>query len=114
MPLLFSYGTLQQEEIQLKTFGRKLQGEKDQLIGYEPALVQITDQELAARLHRTHHDNVLATGDEWSNVHGTAFEVTDAELELADQFEAPFEYQRVAGPLASGKQAWFYVHAPKS
>ena len=112
MPLLFSYGTLQQEEIQLKTFGRKLHGEKDLLIGYEPALVQITDPQIAARVGRTHHDNVLATGDDWSNVQGTAFEVTDAELALADQFEAPFEYQRVAGPLASGKEAWFYVHAP--
>ena len=26
MPLLFSYGTLQQEEVQLSTFGRKLEG----------------------------------------------------------------------------------------
>ena len=112
MPLLFSYGTLQQEDVQLKTFGRKLQGEKDLLIGYEPALVQIVDPQVAARLGRTHHDNVLATGDDWSSVQGTAFEVTDAELEIADTFEAPFEYQRVAGPLASGKEAWFYVYGP--
>ena len=112
MPLLFSYGALQQEEVQLKTFGRKLKGEKDLLVGYEPGLVQIMDPEVAARLGRTHHDNVKATGDDWSNVQGTAFEITDAELELADKFEAPFEYQRVAGPLASGKEAWFYVHAP--
>ena len=114
MPLLFSYGTLQQEEVQLKTFGRTLQGEKDLLIGYEPALVQIMDPEVAARLGRTHHDNVLATGDDWSSVQGTAFEVTDAELEIADKFEAPFEYQRVAGPLASGKEAWFYVYGPSA
>ena len=113
MPLLFSYGTLQQEEVQLKAFGRKLQGEKDLLIGYEPALVQITDPRISARIGRTHHDNVLATGDEWSNVQGTVFEVTDAELMLADQFEVEFEYQRVAGPLASGKEAWFYVYAPE-
>lgn len=114
MPLLFSYGTLQQEDVQLKTFGRKLEGEKDLLIGYEPALVQITDPQVKSRVGRTHHDNVLATGDEWSNVQGTVFEVTDAELALADHFEAAFAYQRLAGPLASGKEAWFYVHAPKS
>ena len=31
-------------------------------------------------LRRTHHDNVKPTGDDWSNVQGTVFEVTDAEL----------------------------------
>lgn len=31
---LFSYGTLQQETVQLSTFGRKLQGTADVLIGY--------------------------------------------------------------------------------
>ena len=34
MPLLFSYGTLQHEEVQLSTFGRKLAGEKDLIVGY--------------------------------------------------------------------------------
>jgi hypothetical protein len=110
MPLLFSYGTLQQEDVQLKTFGRKLEGQKDLLIGYEPSLVPITDPELAARLKRTHHDNAAHTGDDWSNVQGTAFEVTDAELALADRFEAEFAYKRVAVNLASGNDAFVYVH----
>ena len=61
MPLLFSYGTLQQEEVQLSTFGRKLDGEKDLLLGYEPSLVKIPDAAVAQRLGRTHHDNVTAT-----------------------------------------------------
>ncbi len=29
MPDLFSYGTLQKEQVQIETFGRILQGEKD-------------------------------------------------------------------------------------
>ena len=37
MPLLFSYGTLQHEEVQVSTFGRKLAGEKDLIVGYEPS-----------------------------------------------------------------------------
>ena len=110
MPLLFSYGTLQQEEVQLRIFGRKLQGEKDLLHGYEPSLVKIADRAVAARLGRTHHDNVSATGDDWSTVQGTVFEVTDDELAKADQFEAEFAYQRIKGTLASGKEAWVYVH----
>ena len=112
MPLLFSYGTLQHEEVQLSTFGRKLDGEKDQLVGYEPSLVKIPDPAVAARLGRTHHDNVKPTGDEWSNVQGTVFEVTDDELARADRFEAEFFYERINASLASGKEAWVYVHAP--
>jgi hypothetical protein len=111
MPLLFSYGTLQHEDVQLATFGRALAGEKDLLVGYEPSLVAIPDPAIAARLKKTHHDNVKNTGDDWSNVQGTAFEVTDAELSQADLYEAEFHYRRVMVPLASGKQAWVYVHA---
>lgn len=110
MPLLFSYGTLQHEEVQLSTFGRKLEGEKDLLIGYEPSLVKIEDHALAERLKKTHHDNVKNTGDDWSSVQGTVFEVTDAELAMADEHESQFDYRRVNVPLASGKEAWVYVH----
>ncbi len=111
MPLLFSYGSLQQEEVQISTFGRKLGGEKDLLTGYEPSLVKIPDPEVAKRLKKLHHDNVKKTDDEWSNVQGTVFDVTDAELALADTFEAQFNYKRVVVPLASGRDAWVYVHA---
>ena len=111
MPLLFSYGTLQQEEVQLSTFGRKLEGEKDLLLGYEPSLVRIPDPAVAARLGRTHHDNVTATGDDWSSVQGTVFEVSDEELARSDRFEAEFAYRRVTAALASGKEAWVYIHA---
>lgn len=114
MPLLFSYGTLQHEDVQLKTFGRKLQGEKDLLLGYEPSLVRIPDPAVAKRLGRTHHDNATATGDDWSTIQGTVFEVTDDELAKADRFEAEFAYSRVNGALASGKEAWVYVHAAGS
>ena len=85
MPRLFSYGTLQHEDVQISTFGRKLEGEKDLLIGYEPSLVKIPDPELAKRLHKLHHDNVSKTGDDWSSVQGTVFEVTDAELAKAER-----------------------------
>jgi gamma-glutamylcyclotransferase (GGCT)/AIG2-like uncharacterized protein YtfP len=110
MPLLFSYGTLQQEEVQVKTFGRKLTGDKDLLSGYEPSLLKITDPAVAARLGKTHHDNIKPTGDEWSNVQGTALEVTDADLVLADTYEAEFEYQRIEVELSSGNKAWVFVY----
>ena len=111
MARLFSYGTLQQEEVQLSTFGRKLDGQKDLITGYEPSLLKITDPALAARLGKSHHDNISPTGDDWSNVQGTVFEVTEAELAMADTFEGRFFYKRVTVNLASGTDAWVYVHA---
>lgn len=110
MPRLFSYGSLQQEEVQVATFGRKLDGEPDLLIGYEPSLVKIADPAVAERLKKTHHDNARPTGDEWSSIQGTAFEVTDAELAHADAFEQQYNYARVNVKLASGNDAWVYLH----
>ncbi len=111
MPLLFSYGTLQHEDVQLSTFGRRLDGQSDELPRFERSLVRIDDPQVAATLGRTHHDNVTFTGSEESRVPGTVFEITDAELARADAFEAPFFYKRVAAKLASGRQAWVYVSA---
>lgn len=110
MPLLFSYGTLQLPEIQMATFGRNLGGQKDELVGYQPSLVTITDLAIAARLQKTHHNNVIKSADANSRVAGTAFEVTDAELAQADIYEAEFKYIRVLAPLRSGRETWVYVH----
>jgi gamma-glutamylcyclotransferase (GGCT)/AIG2-like uncharacterized protein YtfP len=60
---------------------------------------------------RTHHANVIFTGCAGSRVPGTVFEVTDAELVAADEYERPASYERVAVTLASGKEAWVYVNA---
>ena len=114
MPLLFSYGTLQQKDVQRATFGRLLHGHRDELPGYEPSLVEIEDPRQAAAAGRTHHANVIFNGRAGSRVPGTVFEVTDAELAAADEYERPASYERVAVTLASGKQAWVYVHAPSS
>lgn len=54
MPLLFSYGTLQLETVQLATFGRKLHAQMDQLPRFELALVPITDQAIAEKLGLKH------------------------------------------------------------
>ena len=85
MPLLFSYGTLQQESVQLSTFGRLVQGQKDELPGFEQSLARIEDPQLVATSGNTHHANATFNGREDSRVSGTAFEITDAELAAADQ-----------------------------
>ena len=41
-----------------------------------------------------------------TRVQGTAFEVTDAELAAADDYERDADYIRIAVVLASGHPAW--------
>jgi gamma-glutamylcyclotransferase (GGCT)/AIG2-like uncharacterized protein YtfP len=111
MPLLFSYGTLQQDDVQLSTFGRLLHGQRDELPRFEPSLVKIEDSQVVATSGKTHHANVTFNGRNDSRVSGTVFEVTDAELAAADRYEQLAAYKRVAAMLASGKLAWVYVDA---
>jgi hypothetical protein len=111
MPLLFSYGTLQREDVQLTTFGRRLSGTRDELVGFESSLVPVADPELAAAAGMTHHVNAAFTGTPESRVRGTAFEVTDAEIALADKYEQRAAYTRIHVTLASGRHAWVYVDA---
>ena len=111
MPLLFSYGTLQHDDVQLSTFGRLLQGHPDELPGFEPSVVAIEDPHVVTTTGRTHHANVTFNGRPGSRVGGTVFEVTDAELAAADQFERLAAYVRAPVILESGKQAWVYMDA---
>ena len=109
MPLLFSYGTLQEDDVQLSTFGRLLQGQRDELPGWEPSSVRIEDPQLVATSGRTHHANVTFNGRDDGRVRGTVFEVTEAELAAADRYEERAAYKRVSVLLASGKTAWVYI-----
>ena len=110
MPLLFSYGTLQQEQVQRATFGRLLTGRPDALPGFETSLVRIEDPQVVATSGSTHHPIVRPSADPASCVAGTVFEVTDAELLEADAYEVS-AYRRIRVRLASGVQAFVYVDA---
>ena len=109
MPLLFSYGTLQREDVQLSTFGRRLAGDSDELPRFEPSSVKIDDPQVVASTGRTHHANVTFNGNAASRVPGMVFEITDAELASVDKYEAAFSYGRVDAAVASGRQVWVYV-----
>lgn len=101
MPLLFSYGTLQDEDVQLSTFGRRLEGRADELPGYVRSQVTIGTSAYA---------NVTASGRDGSRVRGTVFEISDAELAAADLYERDASYERMRATLASGTPAWVYFH----
>lgn len=110
MPLLFSYGTLQLDAVQLSTFGRLLHGHRDELVGWEQSLFKIEDPRFVATSGKSHHAIVKYNGRNESRVSGMVFEVSDRELADADQYE-PAGYARVSAMLASGKQAWVYADA---
>jgi gamma-glutamylcyclotransferase (GGCT)/AIG2-like uncharacterized protein YtfP len=109
MPLLFSYGTLQHDNVQMAIFGRLLQGQPDALPEFEPSSVPIEDPQVLATSGMTHYANVTFNGRKGSHVSGTVFEITHAEFAAADRYEQPAGYKRMVAPLASGKQAWVYV-----
>ena len=93
MPLLFSYGTLQQESVQLSTFGRLLSGQPDELVGFEQSVLRIDDAEFVATSGQADHAIVRFNGRRDSRVSGTVFEVSDRELASADAYE-PAGYKR--------------------
>jgi gamma-glutamylcyclotransferase (GGCT)/AIG2-like uncharacterized protein YtfP len=105
---LFSYGTLRQEEVQLATFGRRLEGRHDALIGYALELIQIQDQNFVAK-NGAHHRNLQFTGNVSDVVEGVTLAVTREELEQADAYE-PHDYERARVQLKSGYYAWVYLH----
>jgi gamma-glutamylcyclotransferase (GGCT)/AIG2-like uncharacterized protein YtfP len=110
MALLFSYGTLQQEDVQLAIFDRTLRGDQDELMGYEQALVLVEDPVVIATSGKTHHTIVRPSGDPSSRIKGTVYQLTQAELHRADLYEVA-AYKRTLANLASGREAWVYVDA---
>lgn len=105
---LFSYGTLQQANVQLSTFGRLLNGTPDALVGFKNELVEITDPDVLAKSGERFHPIVRRSGDAADRVAGTVFEITAAELAAADAYEVS-DYQRIEALLASSSKAWVYV-----
>ncbi len=107
---LFSYGTLQKEEIQFALFGRSLTGSRDVLIGYEISATEITDEAFLLRGEQKEQLTLVPSGDKEGKIEGTVFIVSEDELVLADKYE-PGSYERIKVGLESGKQAWVYLAA---
>jgi len=94
MKLLFSYGTLQDVQVQIETFGRELTGASEVLLGYQLELVKIEDEAVVKLSGKTHHP-IAILGNKTSEI---------------DQYEVD-AYQRVLGKMQSGIEAWVYVSA---
>lgn len=107
---LFSYGTLQLEQVQLETFGRELERKADALLGFKQTPLEITDPEVLKISGERFHPIVLASSDPMDTVAGTVFWITPDELAAADRYEVS-DYHRVEAGLVSGGKAWVYVKA---
>lgn len=105
---LFSYGTLQQPEVQLANFGRLLVGTADTLSGFRVDMVEITDPVVLAQSGEAFHPILRVSGDQRDIVAGTAFIVSQIDVQRADLYEVD-DYHRVAVTLNSGMSAWVYV-----
>jgi gamma-glutamylcyclotransferase (GGCT)/AIG2-like uncharacterized protein YtfP len=110
---LFSYGTLRQENVQLATFGRRLEGKADTLPGFAVSPMTITDAHVVATSGSAVHTIARRSGNPADRVPGIVFLLTPAEIEAADRYEAgPIERIRVR--LESGAEAWVYVASGSS
>ena len=111
MPWLFSYGTLQLESVQLATFGRRLSGKRDAIVGFQESVMAMTDPEVIALSGKTHHPMASFTGNARHRVSGVAFEISEDELLRADGYETHPAYRRFEARLESGGTAWVYADA---
>ncbi len=96
---LFTYGTLQEEAVQMAHFQRKLEGEPDALTYYRIADELVADA----------YPNVIYTGDPEDVVKGITYLLTDKELLKADAYEGQ-AYERIEIEVCSGKKAWLYLN----
>ena len=76
MEYLFTYGTLQLTSVQLSTFGRKLEGKPDALVGYRLVMIKIQDEDFVAKSGTADHRNLQFTGNASDIVEGMVFKVT--------------------------------------
>ena len=105
---LFSYGTLQQPEVQLVTFGRLLSGVPDALQCYRLEPLAITDPHVIEVSGKAVHSIACATGNADDRIPGLVFELSESELAATDAYEVDV-YARVEVTLESGRAAWVYV-----
>ena len=104
---LFSYGTLQRDDVQLELFGRLLHGTKDILKNYKIASIEIKDESFLAKGEERFQKTLVISEDDADFIEGTIFELSAKELSLADTYE-PDNYHRIQVTLQSGKEAWIY------
>lgn len=102
MEKLFTYGTLQNDDVQETLFGRILKGTSEILIGYKINEIQIEEEFGLAQYPIINQTNNLE-----DTIEGIVYEISLFELRQVDQYEG-MHYKRVAVLLQSDQTAWAY------
>jgi gamma-glutamylcyclotransferase (GGCT)/AIG2-like uncharacterized protein YtfP len=102
---LFTYGTLQHDDIQENLFGRILHGTPETLVGYALQEIQIEEE-----FGLISYEILVETGNPEDTINGIVYSVTQKELYQADLYEG-LHYKRVEVHLQSNQKAWAYSAA---
>lgn len=102
---LFTYGTLQHDDVQENLFGRVLHGTPEKLVGYVLKRIQIEEE-----FGIVHYPVIVETKDGADFIDGIVYNVTEKELHQADLYEG-MHYKRVEVHLHSNQKAWAYSAA---
>jgi hypothetical protein len=109
MTILFSYGSLQDKNVQLANFGRELTGRKEVLPGYTLRTIPRSSSKQAVPTEGASDLTVEPSANPDDTVPGVVYEITEQELAAADQYEAVFDYYRISAALQSRDPVWVYV-----
>ena len=96
--------------MQESLFGRILVGTKEELPGYKVEKLKITDQGVIEKSGTDIHPMLVRTREPADVVSGMVLELTQAELEKADEYEVD-DYRRTLATIRSGTRAWIYCSA---
>ncbi|TRX36964.1 gamma-glutamylcyclotransferase [Flavobacterium sp. ZT3R18] len=105
MQKLFTYGTLQNNDIQESLFGRILQGTPETLIGYKLNEIQIEEE-----FGLIQYPIITETQQPEDTISGIVYEITTSDLHQADLYEG-LHYKRVEVHLQSNEKVWAYSEA---
>jgi gamma-glutamylcyclotransferase (GGCT)/AIG2-like uncharacterized protein YtfP len=106
--LVFSYGSLREEAVQISIFGRVVRTEPDELVDCIRTLIEVPTWHKAAAQGLTHYANIEYAPGSGNRVAGVVLELTDGEIAVCDAYEQDADYVRVVAILASGRSAWVY------
>ncbi len=110
---LFSYGTLQNEDVQRDVLGKVLPGQADRLPFYDQSVLEVVNGGRAEASGTARYLLAHYSGRHTDVLQGTAYPVTAADLRRTDKFQGP-AYKRIASVLGSGVCAWVYVDVRSS
>ena len=98
MPYLFTYGTLQDPQVQVYVFGRTLEGQPEELPYFKWYKNAVYGR----------YPLVKPSNQKEDMVKGMAYKVSEQDLERCDVYETS-AYTRKRFTLKSGIEAWVYV-----